>query len=163
MRPAQLLRAVRRLHIDTVIDFRGESEMPLVLQEQRALQNAGIRHANIPSGTLPTEAALRRFIEVMHDELGANRRVLMHCKDGEGRAVAFAAVYRMEMEGWSPLEAYRATTRLPPALRFLTWMLPFAGRLSRSNAKSKMILSYSAGMHGRAPDPAAGSIPAPTK
>jgi protein tyrosine phosphatase (PTP) superfamily phosphohydrolase (DUF442 family) len=142
MRPAQLLRVARRLKIDTVIDFRGDKEMPQVRIEQRALEHTGIRHAHVPSGNLPCTDTLRSFIALMGEELDSNHRVLMHCKDGEGRVVAFAAVYRMEFEGWSPLAAYRATTRLPPALRFITWILPFAGRLSGGNAKSRMILSY---------------------
>lgn len=142
MPPGRLLRAVRRLEVDTVIDFRGATEMPLVRLEKRILEAAGLRHANVPSGALPSDLGLRHFLAIVREELAANRRILIHCKDGEGRAVAFAAVYRMELEGWSPIDAYRATTRLPPTLRFITWFLPFAGRLSRSNAKSRMILSY---------------------
>jgi lipopolysaccharide heptosyltransferase II len=160
MRPAQLLRVMRRHGIDTVIDFRGAAEMPQVHRERQALAAAGLRHAHVPCGPLPSDDTLRRFLDVMNAELGANRRILMHCKDGEGRAVAFAAVYRMEFEGWSPIQAYRGTTRLPPPLRFVTWILPFAGRLSRSNPKSRLILTYSPRL--RAPEnPSCGHPPPP--
>lgn len=142
MSPPRLLRLSSRLGVDTIIDFRGDAEMPWVASERRALEGAGLRHTHIPCGSSLTERELGRFVNIMREELTAGRRVLMHCKDGEGRAVAFAAIYRVEFEGWSPVSAYRATTRLPRALRFITLLLPFACRLSHSNSKSRVILNY---------------------
>lgn len=150
MRPTQLLRVARRHGIDTVIDFRGGAEMPLVNREREALAAVGLRHAHVPCGAVPCDLTVRRFLDVMNEEIVANRRVLIHCKDGEGRAVAFAALYRIEFEGWSPIQAYRGTTRLPSAMRFITWVLPFAGRLSPGNSKSRLILAYSSRL--RAPE-----------
>jgi protein tyrosine phosphatase (PTP) superfamily phosphohydrolase (DUF442 family) len=142
MKPRNLIRCARSNGIRTIIDFRGGGEAALVAKEARALVATGIRHINIPVGTLPTEKDLRRFYEVMCEELAANRSVLLHCKDGEGRAVAFAAIYRIQFEGWTPQAAYRGATRLPPAFRFVNLLYPPAGLLSQRNQKTKFILGY---------------------
>ena len=141
MSPPRLIRCARRHSIDTIIDFRGAHE-EVVQEEARALAASGIRHVNIPIGRLPTPADLVLFTQVMSAELAAGRKVLLHCKDGEGRAVALAAIYRIQFEGWSPLRAYRAATRLPPGFRLITVLIPFAGLLSRRNTKTQLILDY---------------------
>jgi protein tyrosine phosphatase (PTP) superfamily phosphohydrolase (DUF442 family) len=141
MTPAHLIRCAHRHGIATIIDFRGAHEA-VVHQEARALAGTGVKHINIPIGVLPTQEDLQRFTAVMSEELAAGRQVLLHCKDGEGRAVALAAIYRIQFEGWSPLEAYRAATRLPPGFRFVSWFYPRAGLLSPRNTKTQLILSY---------------------
>jgi hypothetical protein len=141
MEPKRLIRCARSHDISAVIDFRGSSE---VHAEARALAAAGIRHINIPACTNPSAEAIGHFIEVMLQERKAGRRVLLHCKDGEGRAIAFAAIYRIEFEGWSGQQAYRAATRLPPGLRFVSVLFPGAGLLSPRNRKTPLILNYRA-------------------
>jgi hypothetical protein len=66
----------------------------------------------------------------------------MHCKDGQGRAIAMAAIYRIEFEGWTPRQAYMATTRLPPGFKFVSLLYPSAGLLSVRNCKTQFILEY---------------------
>jgi hypothetical protein len=141
MAPQRLLRYARRYQIATILDFRGQHEREVQIEAQ-ALAGTGIRHINIPVGLLPTRDDLRRFIEVMTEELAAGRRVLMHCKDGQGRAVALAAIYRIEFEGWTPERAYRAGTRLPPGFKFVSILFPGAGLLSPRNSKTPFILNY---------------------
>lgn len=141
MGPRRLLRYARRFQIATVIDFRGAHE-PLVGIEAATLAGTEIRHINIPLGVLPTIDDIRRFLEVMEEELRAGRRVLMHCKDGQGRAVALAAIYRIEFEGWSPEAAYRGGTRLPPGFKPISLLFPGAGLLSRRNCKTPFLLNY---------------------
>jgi hypothetical protein len=141
MSPRRLLRYARRYQIATILDFRGAHEREVHIEAQ-ALAGTGIRHINIPVGLLPTRDELRRFIEVMTEELSARRRVLMHCKDGQGRAVALAAIYRIEFEGWNPERAYRAGTRLPPGFKPISILFPGAGLLSPRNAKTPFILNY---------------------
>src|SRR5215475_14114602 len=86
MSPRLLIRYVRRYSIDTVIDFRGAGEEG-TRAERQALEGTGVRYINIPVGTLPTREDLRHFLDVMSQELVAGSRVLMHCKDGQGRAI----------------------------------------------------------------------------
>ncbi len=141
MSPRRLLWFARRYDIATILDFRGEQEPP-VRAEAQALAGTGIRHINIPIGQLPTCEDIRRYLEVMNEELLAGRRVLMHCKDGQGRAVALAAIYRIEFEGWNAERAYRAATRLPPLFKPISILFPGAGLLSRRNSKTPFILNY---------------------
>jgi protein tyrosine phosphatase (PTP) superfamily phosphohydrolase (DUF442 family) len=143
MSPRWLIRCARRYAIDTVIDFRGVDEAG-TRSEALALAECGIRHVNIPLETLPNQNDVRCFLEVMTEERSADRRVLMHCRDGEGRAIAMAAIYRIEFEGWSPLQAYRAGKRLPPGLKFVSILFPSAGCLSSRNCKTRFILDYRA-------------------
>jgi hypothetical protein len=75
-------------------------------------------------------------------EVAAHRTILLHCHDGEGRAVFYSAIYRIQFEGWSNEQAYRGTTRLPPALMFLTKIFPPVARLSPRNAKTPLILGF---------------------
>jgi hypothetical protein len=141
MSPRKLIRYARRYDIATVIDFRGWHEEPVRI-EAKVLTEKGIRHINIPIGALPADADVRRFIEVMTHELQDRRRVLMHCKDGQGRAIAFGAIYRIEFEGWAPEKAYRAATRLPPGFKPISILFPRAGLLSTRNQKTPFILNY---------------------
>lgn len=143
MRPNRLLAYARRYRIATIIDFRGAHEEP-VRAQARALAATEVRNINIPVGTLPGREELQRFIQVMTEELAAGRRVLLHCKDGEGRAIALAAIYRIEFEGWDAAEAYRAATRLPPGFKVISMLFPKAGLLSPRNRKTQFILSYRA-------------------
>jgi hypothetical protein len=141
MSPRKLIRYVRRYDIATVIDFRCAHEKEVRVESQ-ALARSGNCHINIPIGILPGRDELRRFIEVMTEELANRRRVLMHCKDGQGRAIAFVAIYRIEFEGWTPERAYGATTRLPPGFKLISLCFPGAGLLSPRNPKTRFILNY---------------------
>ena len=121
--------------------FRAAHE-PEVLAEARELARANIRHINVPMGCHPSLDDIRRFVEAIAEERAAGRRVLLHCKDGEGRAVCCAAIYRIEFEGWTPQAAFQAASRLPPGLRFVTLLFPSAGLMSRRNLKRPLILGY---------------------
>lgn len=141
MRPDRLIHYARLYGIETIIDFRGAHEEPVRVQA-RALDDSGIRYINLPIGLLPSQAELERFLDLIAAEIVAGRRVLMHCKDGQGRAIALAAIYRIEFEGWSPERAYRAATRLPPGFKFVSLVFPGAGLLSPRNCKTQFILNY---------------------
>jgi hypothetical protein len=136
-----LLKATKRHRIGTVIDFRCPDD-PGVDVESRALRPTGIRYLNIPTAQVPCDATLERYMNAMHEALQSNQGVLLHCKHGEGRAVMYAALYRIEFEGWTAESAYRAATRLPPQLMFLSWLLPGFTRISNRNPKSAVIRSY---------------------
>lgn len=141
MWPSRLVRLARRHGIHTVFDFRGD-DVAGVAQERRALHAAGLHHVHIPSAQHPSQDSIDHFMREMARELAVEHRVLMHCKDGEGRAVMYAALYRIEFEHWMPEQAYRATIRLPRRLRFLGELLPGLARLSERNPKSNRIRGY---------------------
>jgi protein tyrosine phosphatase (PTP) superfamily phosphohydrolase (DUF442 family) len=144
MTAARLLRAVSAYRIDTVIDYRHPDE-PTARLEAAVLSAASVQYVNLPCGRLPDAATIERFIRVMDEQRRRRRRVLMHCKDGQGRAVFFAAVFRMEFLGWTPTEAYYGARRLPLLLRWLVLVIPGVGLLSPRNPKTALILNYSGG------------------
>lgn len=143
MPPGDLVELAQRLGIQTVFDFRDDPDHePRIAGERAALEEHGIRYVHLPSSTRPSQQAVTAFVRAMQAELAERRTVLLHCHDGEGRAVFFAAVYHMEFEGWDNARAYNATTRLPPSLMFMSKALPFLGRLSARNPKTPLILDY---------------------
>lgn len=156
MTPRKLLWVVRVRRIDTVIDFRHPHE-PGACREADALRHACVRYVNLPCGRLPEPDVIQRFVKMMEVERRSRRRVLLHCKDGQGRAVFFSAIFRMEFLGWTSHEAYYGARRLPPVLRWLILIVPQVGLLSAQNPKTGLILRYAGTRHRpSAPTPAAG-------
>ncbi len=143
MPPQTLVRVATERQIQTVFDFRGETDQePAIVNERTALQQAGIRYIHIPSSTSPGPETVRAFLHAMAPEVAAHRTVLLHCHDGEGRAVFYSAVYRMQFEGWDNQRAYLGTTRLPPSLLFLSRSFPSIGLMSPRNYKAGLIREY---------------------
>ena len=130
MPPEQLVNIVRQHGIRAVIDLRRDSdEVEGVNEERSVLARLGVRHFNLPSQQVPTDETVDRFLNVMeHQEY---RPVLIHCEHGEGRAVLFAAIYRMEFEGWTNERVRRAS-------RFLS----FRGSFSPESKKGIFISNY---------------------
>ena len=143
MPPADLVRVSQRFGVQTVFDFRDDADQDSrIAAERAALERNGIRYIHLPSSRTPRPETVGAFVRAMQAELAAHRRVLLHCRDGEGRAVFYSAIYRIQFEGWDNQRAYQATTRLPPSLMFLGKAFPAIGRLSPTNPKTPLILSY---------------------
>jgi protein tyrosine phosphatase (PTP) superfamily phosphohydrolase (DUF442 family) len=142
MPPDALVRVAKRLGIQTVVDFRAYSEVPADNAEQAALARAGIAYLRLPSATKPPPETVDSFVRSLQPEVAAGHRLLMHCLDGEGRAVFYSAIYRIEFEGWDNERAWLATTRLPPSLMFLGRVVPGIARLSESNYKTPLIRAH---------------------
>jgi protein tyrosine phosphatase (PTP) superfamily phosphohydrolase (DUF442 family) len=142
MPPDALVQVAARLGIQTVVDFRAYTEAPAVNDEQAALERAGVRYLRLPSSIHPPPETVDTFVRALQPEVAAGRRLLMHCLDGEGRAVFYSAIYRIEFEGWDNERAYLATTRLPPSLMFLRRAFPAIARLSAENYKTPLIRAH---------------------
>ncbi len=142
MPPEEMARVASHLKVQTVFDFRDDLDPAVFESESAALQRDGIRYVHIPSSTSPAPETVAAFVRAMRVEVASHRTVLLHCHDGEGRAVFYSAVYRMEFEGWDNERAYLGTTRLPPALMFLSDVYPNIGRLSPKNPKTPLIRAY---------------------
>src|SRR6185295_6199653 len=80
MPPAEMARVAKELGLHTVIDLRtfqpgqdstNTTALDVIQAEAEALKAVGIRHIHLPTGQVPTEATLKRFLEVMADS--ANR------------------------------------------------------------------------------------------
>ena len=73
--------------------------------EREAIEAAGMRYVEIPMNVRKNvvPAAVRKALSVMTDK--ANQPVFVHCSRGADRTGVVAAVYRMEVDGWSEAEA----------------------------------------------------------
>jgi protein tyrosine phosphatase (PTP) superfamily phosphohydrolase (DUF442 family) len=106
-----LLESVEEHGVRAVIDLRMHFPDE-VAREAESLRKVGVKHFHLPTDQVPEDETVDAFLEIMKDR--ANRPVLIHCRDGEGRAVLFSAIYRVEFEGWGTERARRAT-------RILSW------------------------------------------
>ncbi len=89
--------------IRTVLSLREHHD------EKKAVQAAGLKFIHIPmdadlNGASPPPAEqIKAFLSAVLDP--ANQPVFFHCAVGKDRTGTMAAVYRMEVDGWSPEEA----------------------------------------------------------
>lgn len=97
----KLLKLSQKHGIRTVIDFRVEKDKAQI--EKNLLKTIGVKHVHIPSGQIPTEESVDRFIQIMDDP--QNRPILIHCIHGVGRTGVFSAIYRIEYQNWSHTRA----------------------------------------------------------
>lgn len=104
--PPALVRKVREHGIRTVIDLRQGGGEPIEA-ERRALNEAGVRYVNLPSAQVPDDGTVDAFLGIM--ERSDTYPVLIHCEHGQGRSVLFAALYRIEFEGWTNESAVGGT------------------------------------------------------
>jgi len=105
--PDKLASYVDRYHLKTVVDLRDVDEQADVDAERAALEQIGIHHVHLPTGQVPPQETVDRFLDLM-----ANPDVypvLIHCHHGVSRSVLFSALYRIEFEGWDPERARLAT------------------------------------------------------
>jgi len=95
MPPEELVEKVRENGIRAVVDLRvhGEDEA-----ERDALAVLGVKYFNLPSRQTPGPRTLKTFLALAAQR--ENRPLLVHCNHGVGRAVLYAALYRIEFEGW---------------------------------------------------------------
>jgi len=90
---------LKAMGIRTVINLRTRHG------ERKAVEAAGMRYVEIPMSFWMNvdPAAVRKALSVMTDP--ANQPVFVHCSRGKDRVGVVAAVYRMEVDGWSEAEA----------------------------------------------------------
>jgi tyrosine-protein phosphatase SIW14 len=94
----QGFRELRALGVKTVINLRSHhSDLP-------AAEEAGLEVVDIPmkaniESDPPTDQDVERFFDVVLDP--ARRPVYFHCKHGKDRTGTMAAIYRIEVDGWS--------------------------------------------------------------
>lgn len=112
--PLGLTRLVHDYDIRTVVCFRdieeGKALVPPDQWEEGFCANLGIRYVRMPlvlwscqNGVVPADENVHRFVDIMADP--KNYPVLIHCFRGIHRTGTYAAIYRMEFQGWSNAEA----------------------------------------------------------
>ena len=90
---------LKAMGIRTVINLRTRHG------EKKAVEAAGMRYVEIPMSFWKDvdPAVVRKTLSVMTDP--ASQPVFVHCSRGVDRTGVVAAVYRMEVDGWSEAEA----------------------------------------------------------
>ncbi len=88
-----------RMGMRTVINLRSDND------EKKAVESHGMRSLGLPMSAYGAVEAgtVRRAVALMADP--ANRPVYVHCLQGRDRTGVVVAVYRVEVDGWSPNEA----------------------------------------------------------
>jgi len=158
MQPLKLHRFVERHKIHTVVDFRRLDE-PADQSEAELLSRLNVEYIRIPCDRSPTSASIARFLSVIQQRRLNHQATLIHCKDGEGRAVFFGAIYRIEFNGLSPRQAYAAQRRLPCDLMWLRHLIPNVGLFSNQNPKKQLLLSYAPTLQAPSPSKSVLAIP----
>jgi endonuclease/exonuclease/phosphatase family metal-dependent hydrolase/protein tyrosine phosphatase (PTP) superfamily phosphohydrolase (DUF442 family) len=90
--------ALARRHFRTVIDFTGSDDV------EREAKAAGIGYVPLPMtahlwSSPPTDEQVDTFFRTVLDP--AKQPVYMHCRQGRDRTGMMAALYRIEVQGWS--------------------------------------------------------------
>lgn len=87
-------RALARLDIGAVLDLRAEERHRLA-----PLGKAGLHYLHLPISDRrgPTEEELARAADWVLQELGDDRKVLVHCQPGLGRALTVVAAVLLRM------------------------------------------------------------------
>jgi len=95
-------RQLKAMGVKTVIYFRSHHST------KKQVEAAGMTPIEIPlhadlGSTPPNEEELKAFFKVVLDP--ACQPCYIHCAFGKDRTGTMAAVYRLEVDGWSPEEA----------------------------------------------------------
>jgi protein tyrosine/serine phosphatase len=95
-------KQLKQMGVKTVIDFRSHHST------KAQVEAAGLTPVEIPlkadlGSTPPTQEELQHFFKVVLDP--ERQPVYIHCAFGKDRTGTMAAVYRLEMDGWTPEEA----------------------------------------------------------
>jgi protein tyrosine/serine phosphatase len=113
--------ALARYHFHTIINLQDEWPDPELSQsyfgwktihEKEMCERLGVRYIYLPPDTIsrrkvPEErpAAIDRFLDILAEP--GNYPILIHCRAGLHRTGVMTAVYRMEVDGWTPAQALR--------------------------------------------------------
>jgi protein tyrosine phosphatase (PTP) superfamily phosphohydrolase (DUF442 family) len=102
---AAALMALAKLGVKT--DICLDNEQPLIDEERRAAQEAGLNFVSISLNPLhrPTDHEISHFLDMVQDH--DQNPVFVHCVHGRDRTSAMIGIYRVVKEGWSADDAYR--------------------------------------------------------
>jgi tyrosine-protein phosphatase SIW14 len=112
---------IRQHEIRTVVNLMEDEPDPILFQsyflgggiaESALCKELKVRYVNLVPDLLTPEklkkqrpAAIDEFLRLMDNP--ENYPVLLHCRAGLHRTGIFTAIYRMEYQGWTPLQAWR--------------------------------------------------------
>jgi protein tyrosine/serine phosphatase len=90
--------------VKTIINLRAEDNT-----ESQIVQTLGMNYVQIPVDevrpwTQLSRASIAKYFELVNNP--ANYPIFFHCKRGADRTGAFAALYRIAVQGWDARKAY---------------------------------------------------------
>lgn len=103
LRTSSQIRALRDLGIGAVVDLRSESKDDVAELEKNGI---AFLHLPTPDWHPPTAADLDTGTNWIMDQMGSDRKVLVHCQHGIGRSVIMVAAVLVKM-GYDWREAMR--------------------------------------------------------
>jgi len=131
------LEELRKFHINTVVDLRGELH-GLIENERHRAESLDMRFVNLPGSgwATPTDKEIAQFFNLILER--PRRTIFIHCWLGGDRSGMFIAAYRIAFEGWSPEQAIQEM-RAFHYLHFWhrnmgRWVQAFPDRLAHSLA-----------------------------
>jgi protein tyrosine/serine phosphatase len=89
--------------IRTIISFRTMHSSKREVEALGMTYVAMPIHAGVTGSTPPDDEEIRRFFETVLDP--GKQPVYLHCAHGKDRTGTMAALYRIEVDGWTPGEA----------------------------------------------------------
>lgn len=100
---AEGFRALKGLGICTIVNLRGKHD------DTHDAGPLGMSVVEIPMSAKltiepPTETEVREFLDAVLDP--AKQPVFVHCAGGRDRTGTMCALYRIEVDGWTPEKAY---------------------------------------------------------
>jgi protein tyrosine/serine phosphatase len=96
-------RTLRELGVKTVVGFRSHTSTRPEVEAAGLVSVELPIQAELTGSEPPTDEQVRLFFETVLDP--AKRPVFFHCKHGKDRTGTMAALYRIEIDGWTPAEA----------------------------------------------------------
>jgi len=117
------LEELRKFHINTVVDLRGELD-GLIENERHRAQSLDMRFVNLAGSgwATPTDKEIAQFFSLILER--PRRTIFVHCWLGGDRSGMFIAAYRIAFEGWSPEQAIQEMR----AFHYLHFWHPNMGR-----------------------------------
>jgi protein tyrosine phosphatase (PTP) superfamily phosphohydrolase (DUF442 family) len=90
--------------VKLVIDLRSDGDVKAT--EARLVASAGMKYVRIPMSTrvAPTSEQISEFMSLVTNP--ANQPVYVHCVEGRHRTGVMTAIYRMNVDGWTPDRAF---------------------------------------------------------
>jgi protein tyrosine phosphatase (PTP) superfamily phosphohydrolase (DUF442 family) len=100
---AEGYQSLKKLGVKTIVSLR------MLHSEKAAVTAAGLESVEIPleadiRSVPPTPEQVAQFLAVVLDP--AKQPVYFHCAHGKDRTGTMCAVFRMEVQGWTPDEAF---------------------------------------------------------
>ena len=93
--------------IESVSHERRIFEPPREFVAQANVKKAGMQFVRIPMTTheSPGPATIAEFLSLVNDP--AKQPVYVHCIGGRHRTGVMTAIYRMTVEAWTPIQAFK--------------------------------------------------------